>query len=402
MDPFTPCTLGGVSLRNRILRSATHMGMADDAGRPTTQLIRVHERLAKGGVGGIISGYAAVSQQGRSPYPGMLMLHDDALLPAWRELADTVHALGAPMIVQIAHCGRQTRSTVTGLPRVAPSSCSSGSSKAEPVQELDEAGIVGVIDSFVAAALRAREAGADAVQLHAAHGYLLSSFLSPAENLRDDGWGGDTPRRFAVFGAILDGIAERAPGFPVWVKLNAHDGRPGGMRPPEAAAIAGLLQEHGCAAVEVSSGTLADGLYSVRAPAVPAAAALATMPQYAWIPRWSHGLLAPVLRATVPLPKPTWLYNVDAAREIRAAVDIPVITVGGIRRDDEIRSLLDTGSADAVSMSRPFLRQPALVRRLAGGDERVTCHDCAHCVLPMEAGPVQCWNGKIPRHPGTP
>ncbi|MBF0442338.1 MAG: NADH:flavin oxidoreductase, partial [Oligoflexales bacterium] len=171
-DPFMPFSFSGITLKNRIVRSATHEGMADSRGFPTPLLKEKYIQLCKGGVGAIITGYAGIRQDGKSPYQGMLMIDNDESIAAYKDLVDAVHGHDVPIFLQIAHCGRQTRSKITGLKPVAPSAILDKHFNEETPSELTVEQINVIIDNFVAAIIRAKKAGFDGVQLHAAHGYL--------------------------------------------------------------------------------------------------------------------------------------------------------------------------------------------------------------------------------------
>lgn len=175
---FKETVLTGFNVKNRIIRSATHDGLADGNGAPTNELIAKYERLAKGEVGCIITGYAAVSKNGVSPYPRMLKIYDDEVIGEYKKLTDAVHTHSTPIVLQIAHCGRQTSSKAIGAQKVAPSNVLHAFYP-DKAKELTDSEIYSIIDDFVSAAVRAEKAGFDAVQLHGGHGYLLHDFLSP-------------------------------------------------------------------------------------------------------------------------------------------------------------------------------------------------------------------------------
>ncbi len=396
---FEPAQIGGISIRNRIIRSATHEGMADADGAPLESLEKLYVRLARGGVGAIVTGYAAVLPQGRCSFPGMLMMHDDALVPAYRRLVDAVHREGVPLIMQLAHCGSQTRSAVTGMRTAAPSPIRDRFYSEDVPEELTEEGIREIIDAFVAAAARAQAAGFDGVQLHLAHGYLLAQFLSGHTNRRRDRWGGSLENRFRIVSEIMAGIRRRLGEYPVLAKMNGFDGMPGGMRRDEAVKVAMLLESSRCSAVEISSGTIGEGLSIMRGPRVPTDAILAANFKLAAVP----GMLKPFMARILPLigpksPKPYRSYNLEVASVIRNAVSIPVVVVGGIHVFEDASKAITSGSADFVSMSRPFIIEPAIVRKYQEGrQDSSRCTMCNYCTIMIEKGPLRCWNGRLPQ-----
>ena len=396
---FEPARIGSIALRNRLIRSATHEGMGDVDGAPLETLERLYVRLAKGGVGAIVTGYAGVLQQGRCNFPGMLMMHDDKLIPAYRRLVEAVHREGAPLIMQIAHCGRQTRSAVTGMCTVAPSPLRDGYYSEEVPHELTEGEIRKIIDAFVAAAVRAQAAGFDGVQLHMAHGYLLAQFLSSHSNRRRDRWGGSLENRFRIVFEIMEGIRKRLGDYLVLAKINGYDGMPGGMRLDEAVKIAKMLEASGCSAVEVSSGTIAEGLAIMRGPKLPMDAVLAANFKFRSIPQILKPAMSRVLPVFAPSsPKPLRGYNLEAARAVRAAVSIPVVVVGGLHRLEDASNVIGAGTADFVSMSRPFIIEPSLVRKYEEGRQDASkCTMCNYCTIMIEKEPLRCWNGRLPQ-----
>jgi len=398
---FESSRIGSITLRNRFIRSATHESMADADGTPTGLLEGMYVRLAKGGVGAIVTGYAGVLQDGRSSFPGMLMMHEDAVVPAYRRLTDAVHREGAPLVVQLAHCGRQTRSMVTGRRTVAPSSVRDSFFSEDVPHELSESEILEIIEAFSCAAVRARASGFDGVQLHLAHGYLLSEFLSGQSNRRRDRWGGSLENRFRIVSEIMKSIRRKLGDYPVLAKMNGYDGVRGGMRVEEAVRIAGMLESSGCQAIEISSGTVSEGLSIMRGPRFPIEAVIAANFKFLAMPEMLKPVMVRVLPLLVPSsPKPFYAYNFDAAKAIRSAVSIPVILVGGIHTLEAASAVFRDGVADFVSMARPFIKDPAIVRKFRDGSQTVSrCTMCNYCAIMIEQEPLRCWNGRLSQKP---
>ena len=395
---FESSCIAGITLPNRLIRSATHEGMADERGVPTEALEKLYLRIAKGGVGTIIIGYAGVQQDGKSSLSNMLMIDDDELIPAYRKLTGKVHEHGTPIILQVAHCGRQTRSAATGLPAVAPSAVKDKIFNEETPHALGEKDIETIINNFVAAAERAKKAGFDGIQLHMAHGYLLSQFLSDYTNRRKDKWGGSTVNKFRIVSEIMQRIRELLGSYPVLAKINAYDNRRGGMRIEESVEIARMLEAAGCDAIEVSSGTVEDGLTIMRGPNPPLEALFNSSFRFKDMSPLMKTISSPFIRFSMRSPNPLRGYNLKAAKAIKQAVSIPVITVGGLHDLSEVSSAIKSGSTDYVSMSRPFIIEPDIVRKFQDGKQTASrCIMCNYCALMIEVDKVKCYYGKLPK-----
>jgi 2,4-dienoyl-CoA reductase-like NADH-dependent reductase (Old Yellow Enzyme family) len=395
-DPFQPYILAGVKLKNRILRSATHEGLADESGAPLPALTQKYLQLAKGGIGAIITGYAGVHPVGKCALHRMLMADRDELIPAYRTLVQAVHAAGTPIFLQLGHAGRQTRSKITEFQPVAPSAIRDQFFNEEIPKELTEAEIEAVITAFVQAARRAQEAGFDGVQIHAAHGYLLSEFLSAYSNHRRDKWGGSIENRFRIIGEIFSRIHTLLPEFPILIKINATDGRKNGMRLPEAVLIAQRLEEAGCAAIEVSCGVDEDKFFTIRSERNPIDAVFHYNFKVHNAPAWMRPLLKLFLTRAFKPSLPSRMYNVPAAQAIKAAVKIPVMAVGGIKTLADLQAVFNQDAADLVSLSRALILEPNLIEKFRTGKQaEAKCLSCNYCALGIESEPLRCHFGKL-------
>jgi 2,4-dienoyl-CoA reductase-like NADH-dependent reductase (Old Yellow Enzyme family) len=392
---FNPVSFAGIPLNNRIIRSATYEGMADEQGHPTKNLINLYRKLAEGEPGAIITGFAAVQDNGRTSH-SMMMIDKDSCIEAHKPLVDAVHEYGIPIIMQIAHCGRQTRSKRTGKTPVAPSALRDRMFSEERPHELSDEEIEEVADAFVQAIGRAQQAGFDGVQLHAAHGYLLSEFLSPYMNRRKDKWGGTTENRFRIVQEIYQRARKKYPDYPIMVKMNAYDGRRNGMRIDEAVRISQLLEKAGCSAIEVSCGVVEDGFYTLRGEKVPVEALFAYHFKFKDLPPIIKAMIKPFADIVKPPVRPITNYNVPAAQAIKAHVTIPVIVVGGLRSLDDMNQIITNQQADMVSMCRPFIIEPSIVKKMKEGKQKVSkCISCNYCIIAEEELPLQCYYGKL-------
>lgn len=396
INPYEACELKGVKMPCRIVRSATHEGMADENGKPTGQLAKLYERYAKGGMGLIITGYMGISQQGKCPLYNMAMINSDELIPAWREITDRVHAHGTPVFAQIAHSGRQTRQKITGEKTVAPSRIRDFLYWENAPHKLTDNEIHKICDDFAEAALRVKKAGFDGVQLHCAHGYLLHGFLSPHTNKRRDKWGGSLENRFRIVGEIIEKTRGKVGDFPIIVKISSQEKDRDGITLDIAVATAKLLEESGIDGIEVSCGRASEG-FNMSRGGFPYAMMCADNFRFEGFPKAIFPLLKPFMKALFKSPQPIFNYNVDAAERIKNAVSIPVIVCGGIRTAVDIASILNTGKADFVSLSRPLILEPNLVNKLKSGEQTVArCINCNFCLMGAERRPLRCYFGKLP------
>lgn len=394
-DVFEKTTLAGIPLNNRILRSATCEALADEEGRPTEALEHLYVNLARGGVGAIITGLTGVQPDGKA-FRNASMFHRDDYISDYQRLVNQVHQHQTPIILQVCHAGRQTSSAVSGHKPVSPSSRRDKLFFLEAPRKLDENAIQALINSFVDTIARAQEAGFDGVQIHAAHGYMLSQFLTPYINTRRDRWGGNTENRFRIVAEIMEKARKRVGDFPILAKINSDDGNRNGTDLSEAIRIAMLLEAHGVDAVEVSCGVAEDMFHIVRVHDKPVKAFFELVPEVSRLPGPVKAMAAVPAPLFVKTFRPVDNYNVTAAESIRAQVGIPVIVVGGIKRLADIEDIIGNARADYVSMSRAFVNDPAIVNKFQSGEARESsCISCGYCVLGINGAPLKCYYGKL-------
>jgi 2,4-dienoyl-CoA reductase-like NADH-dependent reductase (Old Yellow Enzyme family) len=387
---FEPIKLAGITFSNRIIRSATFEGMSDKNGKPTEQCLNKYEALARGGVGGIITGFIGVSQQGKAS-DNMAMIDKAENVETFKEITKRMHEMGTPIIAQLNHCGGQSKEESAHMPVVAPSKISD-----YKANEMTKAEILDAIEAFVQGIKRAKEAGFDGVQLHAAHGYLLSEFVSHRMNRRDDEWGGNTENRFRILKMIFERAREEVENYPIIVKLNGYETLKNGIKIEESVKIAKLLEQVGCDGIEVSNGTLKAGLATIRGQ-VPWKMIAAQNEKLNKMPEFMKNFVGIIAKKTVPQPQPKYLYNMGAAMSIKKAVNIPVILVGGITKLEEIEDLINNDKCDAVSLCRPFIIETDLVNKFKTGKQTQSkCIQCNFCIIGVENGPLKCYYGKVP------
>jgi len=389
---FSTAQIGSLTLKNRLIHSATYECMAAEDGSITQPLIDRYTTLAKGEIGLIIPGYLYVHPRGKA-IPNQASISDDKYLPGLTTLVDKVHEAGGLIAFQIAHGGRQSPKRVIGANPLAPSGFGRDPVSLNKPASVTEEDIREIISSFVQAARRAKQAGADAVQLHCAHGYLLSEFLSPFFNRRDDQWGGSPSNMFRLLKEIIIGIREEVGNvFPLMVKLNANDFTPRmGVQPDLAAQYAGWLAELGIDALEVSGGTYYS--FHITRGQIP----LNDMARC--LPLWMRPMAKMIFKKQIEPCKFQEFYNLPAAEIIKKSLgDIPLILVGGVRRMAEMERVLSEKRADLLSMSRPLVREPFLPKRLKSKEtEAAACISCNKCFAAVFNGfPLRCYVRGLP------
>lgn len=346
--------IGGLEVANKIVRSATFEGMADEKGEPTPQFLECLGELATGGVGVIITGMMSASTI--EPYQHKQIRADrDRFIPALKKIADYVHERNGCVIGQIVIMGSQVSKPEGVSDRrkiISPSGIEELKTKELSVAMTKEE-IEQSIRDYAAAAVRIKEAGFDGVQVHGAHGYLASKFLTPYYNTRTDEYGGSLENRARFLVSSMKAIREAVgPTYPVWVKLNCADF----MAEPcltleESKQVAKWLEEVGVNVIEVSGGNISS------------------------IPR--QGVIRPIRRTKEPQ------YFFSYAKEIAEGLSIPVGVVGGSRSLEAMEEGIRGSKLAFVSLSRPLIKEPDLVKRWTQGDTSdATCISCSRCFNP--------------------
>ena len=319
---FEDIILKSLHLTNRLVRSATWEGIANRDGSVTQEAYEIYDELAKGGVGAIITGFTSVSANDHY-FGGMMRLSDDALIPQYNKLTDIIHAQNVSVITQLA-LGAYYR----GHEQVEPDDMT--------VEEIHL-----VRDQFIEAAVRAETAGFDGVQIHVAHFFFLSRFVSPAINHRKDEYGGSTENRARLVTEIIKGIKKKAPHLHITAKINCNDFTYGGLEEKESLVMCKLLCEAGLDSIEVSgNGTSVPGI----------------------LPHKNEG------------------YFVPFAARLAEEVNTPVIVVGGMRSLDVMEDILNKTKIEMISLSRPLLREPDLPNKMKDGISSISkCVSCNAC-----------------------
>lgn len=350
---FDPLTIGQMTIANRFVRSATGENRGKD-GKVTDSLVDVYRELAKGEIGLIVTGVLYPKQSGRI-FQNMIGANDDATIPGLARIADVVHEIGGKIAAQIGHGGGHCLPDWTGFQAEGPSTMTNPHSGLE-VRGLPGNEVHDLVDLFVQAARRTVEAGFDAVQIHAAHSHLISQFLSPVTNKRDDEWGGSAENRSKFLMEIYRGIRKTAGhDFPILVKLGIADTHPEGKSLAEGIDTARALAAEGIDALEVSEGFESEPGHHIRAD----------------------------------VQHPCYL---EPCLQVRKEIDIPIILVGGMRSLQDMECVLENGIADAVSLSRPFIMDPHLILAFRQGTSSesgcISCNSCVESIIMGE--PCEC------------
>jgi 2,4-dienoyl-CoA reductase-like NADH-dependent reductase (Old Yellow Enzyme family) len=391
---FEPIALGNVQIKNRFVNAATYEGMATEAGKITDDIVARYRKLARGEIGLIITGNVYVHPLGRNAR-FQLGIHHNDMIPGLKRLTEAVHMEGGKIAFQLTHAGRQTTPALIGQTPLAPSSRGRDPVNFVKPTKMDEEQIHEAIRAFGRAAERAAEAGTDGVEIRAAHGYLANQFLSPFFNVREDRWGGSAKDRFRFLREVILETRNRLPdGMPILVKLNARDHTPQrGITPPLAATYARWLAEIGIDGLEVSRGSTLYAPFDMSRGDVPVDAFARSVP---W---WQRPLVRLTLSRWVGKYDLDGAYNLEAAKLIKPELgDVPLILTGGLRTVSQMERVLKEDVADTIGMSRPFIREPSLVRKIREGrTDAASCVSCNRCLAAIASDlPVRCYYTGLP------
>ena len=338
---FKPFRIGSMEIRNRFMRSATTSAWSDDRGVVRPEIIDLYSRLAEGGVGLIVKGHLYVTDSGKA-HAGMAGISHDFHISMLRELTDAVHGHGGKIVAQINHAGYNSM-----VDRAGPSEYEGDGWRARALSSEELYTIVG---AFGDAAERAMDAGFDGVQIHGAHGYLISEFLSRLTNRRTDEWGGSLEKRMRLLNEVYDEVRSRVgSSTPVMLKMNCDDFSPDGFTVDDSVEVAEAICKRGLDLLEISGGGV--GQQSDLRP-----------------------------RAKHSDPRLEEANFAGHAEKIRAATKpTPMALVNGIRSRGCMEAIIDMDLADIISMSRPLIREPDIVKRLEVGRSEAACISCGAC-----------------------
>jgi 2,4-dienoyl-CoA reductase-like NADH-dependent reductase (Old Yellow Enzyme family) len=400
---FTPAHIGQLEIKNRLVRSATYENAATKEGEVSDFLVDLYRTLAQGGVGLIITSVASVYSKARQMHFG-IRVDSDSFIPSLKKIPRVIResAPDCKVMLQLGHPGRQVinpEDAIKLLPMLpqaflayiqrhpelmlplkeaphvveptAPSAIHDATFDRRPraltIEEIEE-----IIESFAEGVRRAQEAGFDGVQLHAAHGYLLSSFLSPRTNQREDQYGGSIENRIRIIKDIYRRSRKKvSEPFPILIKINTTDFLPAGMDLAEVVQVGRVLSEIGFAAIEASGGMWEAVTHKQE--------------ELGWPP-----VILPEARTGIK-SQDQEAYFLPGAKALKEKTNATIILVGGLRSFSKIEEVLTSKVADFVSTSRPLIRQPDLpsLWRSGEGPDKAECISCNAC-LPISNAPIAC------------
>ncbi len=389
---FTSASIGPLTLRNRTIRSAAFESMCP-GNKPSKELLDYHRSVAAGGVGMTTVAYAAVTQSGLS-FDRQLWMRPE-ILPGLREITDAVHKEGAAVSVQLGHCGNMSHKSICG---VTPVGATTGFNLYSPtfVRGLREKELPEIAKAFGQAVNLAREAGFDAVEIHAGHGYLISQFLSPYTNKRKDSFGGSLENRMRFMDMCMEEVMKAAGSdMAVLVKMNMRDGFKGGMDIDESLEVAKRLVKDGAQALVLSGGFVSKAPMYVMRGAMP----IRTMTHYmdCWWLKYGVRMVGKYMIPTEPFRE---AYFLDDALLFREAIkEIPLVYVGGLVSREKIDEVLNNGF-EFVQMARALLNEPGFVNRMRQEEKaRCSCGHSNYCIARMYTIDMACHqrvDGELP------
>jgi 2,4-dienoyl-CoA reductase-like NADH-dependent reductase (Old Yellow Enzyme family) len=384
---FTEQILGNsnVSLKNVFIKSATYEGMFSN-GIPTQKLIDHHTEMAKGNVALTTVSYGAVSPEGRT-FKDQMYIHEQSLVRL-KVLATAVHKAGGKVSMQLTHCGYFSKNTEIKTP-LAPSKVFNEYGFMNGLvfsKEMTKNDMQLVANQFAEAALKLKEIGFDAVEIHMGHGYLLSQFLSPWTNKRRDEYGGSIENRMRFPLEVLKSVISKVgKDFPVLVKLNLSDGFKGGFTLEECKLMSKALEKNGCSAIVLSGGFTSKTPFYLMRGDVPLKGMIQNGASLA--EKITMALFGPII---VKKYKFTPNFFLNQAKEIRKAVKIPLVYLGGVDSKTGIEEILNAGF-NFIALARPLIHDANFLIKIKNNlIEKSECTRCNECVVEMDKDGVKC------------
>ena len=321
MNLFDTAYIGNLKVRNHFLRSATYEGRADDDGSPNDEILRIYRELAEGGIGTIITSYTYIADY-EKPADNQLGIYSDELTAKYKPLTEAVHSGGSRIIMQLVHGSSFRQADPDNARIMGPSAIEHPDSGLTP-KEMTISDIKDMAELFAKAAARAKDAGFDGVQIHAAHGYQLSQWITPIFNRRTDEYGGSALNRFRIISDVYYAVREAVGvDFPVWIKINSSDEVPGGITVEDFLEMGREAARIGIDAIEVSGN------------------------------RWRYH------------PETDRAYYREAAVRLAELIDKPVILTGGLRDLSQLEEISSSSKVNLFGFARPLITDPGFINRL--------------------------------------
>ncbi|OHD62706.1 MAG: NADH:flavin oxidoreductase [Spirochaetes bacterium RBG_13_51_14] len=382
---FTPVAIGPVRLRNRVIRSAAFEGMCP-GGVPSQSLINYHRSVAAGGAAMTTVAYVSVTNGGRT-FSHQAWMRPD-IVPEMKKLTDAVHREGAAASIQLGHAGNMSDRTVSGERAVSPSGRFTLFGLTLP-RKMSESDIEDMARAHGNAVKLACEAGFDAVEIHAGHGYLISQFLSPYTNKRTDRWGGSLENRARFLRMVMDEVKKAAgTKTAVLVKTNLDDGFPGGMTREDGIQVAKMLEQEGADALVLSGGFVSKTPFYMMRGITPHKELISYQKDV--LIRLGMMAFSRIMIRDYPY---TEAYFLEDALKVRRAVKLPLVYVGGLVSRKKIDEVLDN-CFELVALARALVAEPDFINIIRHDKEHVSkclrCGPCNSCVATMYMGEMRC------------
>ncbi len=387
IDPFSSFELNGLKLRNRLIKAATYEGMIR-GGNPTPELIEWHRRMAAGGLAMTTLAYCAVNADGRS-FTEQLHMHP-GIIGKLKRFTDAIHNEGAAASIQLTHCGYFSKNrALKGRGPLGPSfrineyGLFSGLpfGRAMTVEQIQNSTI-----DFGKAAAMAKDAGFNAVEIHAGHGYLLSQFLSPAVNKRKDAYGGPLPHRARFTVEVINEVRKKVgPGFPILVKMNLSDGFKGGLDIDDAVAFARILEKTPANALILSGGYTSRTPFYLLRGGRPLLEMIKVEKNI--LQKIGMALLGTVIIRKYPFRE---LFFLEMAKKVRQSTKMPLIYLGGVLSKESMDRIMQEGF-ELLALGRALIHDPEFINKIMAGTISVSgCNSCNLCIPEMEREGVRC------------
>ncbi|MCK4667636.1 NADH:flavin oxidoreductase [Candidatus Dependentiae bacterium] len=384
MKLFEESKLGTLTLKNRIIRSATFEGMCDAQGFPTEAYKELYTELSRNEIGAIITGFAYIAPDGRAMQPGQAGIDSREKVKFFKEITDQVHNNDCKIIMQIAHTGRQTLSSSTGYSVKGVSNKKSPYFNQTP-KVLTTEEIKALAEKFGESSLYAKDSGFDGVQIHAAHGYLIHQFILPSINDRDDIFKIDYELKIGIgfLDLVIDKIRENCGwDFPILIKVSGSDDYKEQFSTKQFINLIKFLDTKKVTGIEISYGTMDHALNIFRCSKIPIDIILKFNQKYKIKNKtlravWKYFFYGFASRKVI---KYSPAYNLKYSILAKAYTDIPIISVGGFRTGTEINNALN--EVDFISLSRPFIVEPDYIKKIkADINYKSKCINCSKCAI---------------------